>query len=175
MLISTLEQPTFLSALRSAWAEHRRVDDSKELARQVTKLEAQRERLHHLITKAVTRFVSGEIDRPSYDIASARLQADVDAVQKELDRLSALRLEPDLPDLDEVLRTLRVAGGWTKILHDSDLGARRKVLACLIERVQPIRRGYGKYDVDITWTAVGKLLYATGAQRPEGSSLRPAS
>ena len=38
------------------------------------------------------------------------------------------------------------------------LAAKREVLGLLIDRIVPARIGYGKYDVQITWTPLGESV-----------------
>jgi hypothetical protein len=62
-----------------------------------------------------------------------------------------------LPALDVVLRDL---GGWETVLKDGDTAAKRDILGLLIERATPARVGYGRYAIEITWTALGAMLVA---------------
>jgi hypothetical protein len=39
-----------------------------------------------------------------------------------------------------------------------DIPARHNLLPDLVERLIPERTGYGKYDVEITWTPLGRAL-----------------
>jgi hypothetical protein len=45
-------------------------------------------------------------------------------------------------------------------MRTGEIAAQREVLATLIERVEPVRVGHGKYDVEIVWTPLGDGLRA---------------
>jgi hypothetical protein len=62
-----------------------------------------------------------------------------------------------LPPLDQVLRE---AGGWGEILRGADVADQRAVLESLITTVRMQRVSWGKYDADISWTALGQELAA---------------
>ena len=157
-LIAALERPALMASLRRAWTERQQLEGTNEVSVKIAQLEARRERLHDLIAKAVTRFVAEEIDRAAYEIASTRLQSEAEDIERELGRLRSLDTRPTLPDLDEVLSTLSEAGGWASALPTAESSSRRSVLACLVERIVPVRVGHGKYRLEITWTPAGQAL-----------------
>jgi hypothetical protein len=105
--------------------------------------------------------VGGAFDRAGYDLARDSAQADLEAAQAEIDRIQPAAPTVALPPVDDVLRKL---GGWSLVLQGGDIAAKRDVLGLLIERATPVRIGFGKYDVQIEWTALGKgLRHLVGA------------
>jgi hypothetical protein len=126
-----------------------------DVVHRVHKLVRERKRAQERLSKAAILFVDGALDRAGYDLARDSAQADFEAAQAEIDRIQPAAPTVALPLLDDVLRQL---GGWSLVLKGGDIAAKRDVLGMLIERVTPVRVGYGKYDVQIEWTALGNAL-----------------
>jgi hypothetical protein len=125
------------------------------MAHRVQQLGLERDRAQERLRRAAILFVDGEIDRAGYDLARDKAQADFEAAQAELGRIQGTTLTVSLPPLDDVLRDL---GGWSTVLHGGDVTAKRDLLGLLIDKVTPFRVSYGKYDAQITWTALGASL-----------------
>ena len=127
-------------------------------------LEREVERARKRRANATILLLDGTLDRAAYNEAVQTVQVDFDRAEAELARLRGVRVEPELPPLADVLRA---AGGWAEALRAADNPARRDVLALLIERVIPVRVGYGKYDVTIAWSPLGQALrQLSGAVMP---------
>lgn len=148
--------------LRAEWDRLRGAGVERVDARRIERLRAEVERGQKRLASAAIMLLDGTIDRAGYDLARAQIEADVTAAGRELERLEAVAPStPALPDLDEALGRV---GDWGRALASTDVPGRRRVLAELIERVDPVRVGYGKYDADITWTKEGEALRLMAAR-----------
>jgi site-specific DNA recombinase len=120
-------------------------------------LRAQLSQARVRIDRAVTLYLDGKLEEDDYRRAREQETAKIEACERELTAMGEAtdRRRPSLPPLADVLRT---AGGWGAILAGTDIEAQRNILADLIERVVPERVGYGKYEVHIEWTPLGRAL-----------------
>jgi len=136
--------------LRGAGLE--RLDD-----RRVARLRAGVEQGKRRLADAAVLLIDGTLDRAGYDAARARIEADLQATGSELERLAgASAARPALPPLDVALTKL---GGWDAALSNTaDVEARRRVLAEVVGRVDPVRIGHGRYEGRIAWTPLGDAL-----------------
>jgi hypothetical protein len=83
------------------------------------------------------------------------VQAALDGAEAEMVRLRAVKPEPALPPLDQVVAA---AGGWAEIVAGTDVQAQRDILGDLVERVTPLRVKRGMYEGQIQWTPLGRAL-----------------
>ena len=90
-------------------------------------------------------------DRTAYNALRDELVVQLDAITKEREALGATSSPPLAPQitLDEVLR---LAGGWGRIIEESDVALQRKVL------------GFARYTVEIGWTPLGESLHGVVEQ-----------
>lgn len=151
------------AALSRAWkALSRPPDDTARLARAHEQAAAKaRERIKRL----ALLFADGDIDREGYDLGRGQAQADLEAAERELTRLGAVRPSPPMATLEEAVR---LAGGWRAALTGGELARQREVLGALIESVTPDRVSHGKYRASIIWSDVGEQL-RTLVARAEGA------
>src|SRR5829696_6028025 len=151
--------PELRQALERAWAALRTPttlqDEIQERQRQQLVREAEQARAR--LTKAAVLFADGDIDKPGYELLRDKARVDLETATEELGRLQVVEQSNPLPPLETVLTT---AEGWGQALRDGDSRAQRAVLVALIERVEPVRIGRGKYDVKIDWTPLGEGLRA---------------
>jgi DNA invertase Pin-like site-specific DNA recombinase len=151
--------PELSTALRSSWQalqEPRTALDTAS-AQQRAHLEREAEQARKRLTNAAVLFADGEIDRTGYELLRDKARADLDASIAELERLGAsVSPTPKLPSLDHVLSE---AGSWAIAFREGDVVAKRAVLDVLIDHGVPRRVGWGKYDLDLTWTPLGAALW----------------
>jgi hypothetical protein len=155
--LAAVADPRVRSAVRRAWDRLARSARDDDAARRVAALERAIEAARRRISDVTIKLVDGVIDRAAYDITRDRLRRELDDAEAELADVRGRDRAPALPPLDDVLRDL---GDWTTILAGADVPARRDVLAALIERVVPVRVGFGRYEADIAWTPIGVALRA---------------
>jgi len=106
--------------------------------------------------KAARLLVEDIIDRAGYEALRRELEAEMDAASRKLERIEApAAVMNELPPLNEVLA---LAGSWRAVLATDDVNSIRRVLAELVERIDPVRVKYGTYSLLITWTPLGAAL-----------------
>jgi hypothetical protein len=145
--------------LEKAWARFSEGEQAETAGRQriARGLRAQLSQARIRIDRAVTLYLDGKLEEDDYRRAREQETAKIEACERELTAMGEAtdRRRPSLPPLTDVLRD---AGDWGEILAGTDIEAQRNILADLIERVVPERVGYGKYEVHIGWTPLGRAL-----------------
>ena len=142
--------------LRQEWDRLRGGDPTRPDDRRVERLRQEVERGKKRLADAAIMLVDGALDRAAYDLARARIEADVEAAVRELGRVEAAMVPSiALPPLDTVLAMM---DAWTSALMGTDVQASRRVLVELVQRIRPVRVAYGKWDAEITWTPLGEAL-----------------
>lgn len=101
-----------------------------------------------------------EISAEQHAEAVGRLAEKIDALDREVERLSSLvgraeRRSRERPAIDVIVEQARF---WGDVLADGTTEDRRALLRLLVERTTPRRRGYGDYVAGIVWTAMGERL-----------------
>jgi site-specific DNA recombinase len=156
--------PELREALERAWTALQQPatlqDELQE--RQRHQLEREMEQAKRRLTNAAVLFADGEIDKPGYELLRDKARADLEGANDALAQLQPVEPSVTLPPLESVLAA---AEGWE---------AAMRVLAALIERVVPMRIGWGQYAVEITWSALGDGLRAA-ATAPTGTTVRSAA
>lgn len=122
------------------------------------RMEAKITSLQERVVRATELFCDGQIAKAGYDALCAKASEESDAAQIQLARLHSTRPKPALPPLDAVLKAART---WATCFSSAETTAHRDVLATLVDRVVPVRIGFGRYRVDITWTTLGAALQQT--------------
>ncbi|MBI3970515.1 MAG: recombinase family protein [Chloroflexi bacterium] len=151
------EDPRVQQALKRAWAELQKPTDRPDVSARLKRLEADRRKAERRLAAAAIKLVDDHLDKAGYDAAKASIAADLKALDKETAALASeagVTTEP-LPALDYVLQAL---DGWTAAVRDFDLIAQRALLGYLIDYVEPIRVGHGKYQARIHWKRTGEAL-----------------
>ena len=164
-LLSAVEQPTIRQRAEAAW-KRRQADElaGDDGARRVPGLERQATLTRKRIATASTKFFDGEITRLAYDITSAELTQELEAIDAELGRLRGRVRRTTLPPLDALLSSV---AGWGRALREAEPVPLRAALGALLARVEPVRIAYGKYEVRVEWTPIGlALLWAAVESAP---------
>ena len=164
--------PKLTEDVRQAWDKlHETTTPATERAK---KLDAEIERLRTRIRKAREDLYDDKIDQAEHDSLvlpwRAALKAREEARRTIVDEPTHATLSFD--------EAARKAGAWGKMLRRPGVSveSKREVLAELIERVEPVRVAFGKYEARITtWTDTGETLRQLGeiasakraSERPE--------
>lgn len=162
-LVSTVADadPKLRAALSRAWERLRHPDAQadRDRRRMLAQAEQAAEKSRKRLGDAARLLVDGALDRAGYEALRDAESAALEAADRERARLAAETPQagPTLPPLGEVLAEV---GGWAEALRGADVPAQREVLAALLERVAPVRTGYGKYQARITWSPLGQALEA---------------
>jgi len=155
--------------LRSEWNRLRGADrdTTADEARRLRALSYRGsiEQGRQLLAKATRMLVAEEIDRTAYNLMRQDIEREMDESARRLSMLEEqASIRPSIPPLDVVLERL---GRWRTALASVDVDASRRVLAELVERIDPVKVGHGHYEVRITWTpvgeALGRIAQSTGA------------
>lgn len=145
-----------LAEMRQEWARLQRPPERPgqkrlgTLERTITRARKRQDEMLSLLADRV-------ITRERYDRGVDVEQADIDAAELELAEIRQTEAPPILLAFDDVLRAL---GDWPAVLNDGPITERRDTLVRLIERIIPVRVGYGRYKPEITWTPLGVALGA---------------
>ncbi|MBI3968348.1 MAG: recombinase family protein [Chloroflexi bacterium] len=149
------------SDLRRAWQQLQpagRVDDVESRRRS---LEAKLTKLTQRLAKAATLLVDGDLDKAGYGVMRDQTQREIATVEAELTNLPHARPETTLPNLDAVLAR---AGAISDALRSGDVADQRRVLAEVIERITPVRLGWGRYTAEVHWTPLGSALWQVATE-----------
>ena len=144
-----------LADVRQAWDELQ--TPATPSANRAKELETEIAKLRNRIIKAREDLYDEEISQAEHDAIVSRARAALAEREKER---TALRDEPvrAAMSFDEAIAK---AKDWRERLRKAPTDVRREVLAELIERVEPVRLGFGKYVARITdWTDTGDTLRA---------------
>lgn len=150
----TLRAKIRASIARRVRDEQRALDEG---ARPIARLETELARARKMLSAASQKFFADEISRTAYDVTAADLTEQIETLTAELERLRG-RVRRAEPQPVETL--LRIVDGWAASLATTALPDWRPVLGELIERVTPVRVGYGKYEAGLELTPFGKRLVA---------------
>jgi site-specific DNA recombinase len=150
-------EPAVRAALRRAWRNLQAgAAPDPGLRARIGQLERTDAKARERLKQAALLLVDGGLDRQGYQAVKTQAERDLEAAEQELARLRRARPAPPvLPDLDAALSLL---GGWSAIWHGGIVVEQRRVLEALVDRVVPIRVGYGKYEAGLTWTPLGDAL-----------------
>jgi hypothetical protein len=154
-LLEAVDRPHVREAARRASAERERQAKADDDVKRIAALEQQLQTTRRRISAASVKFLDGEIDREAYDIVRADLAAELEASETELARLRGRARPASLPPMDAVLTGV---AGWAGALQAGAPAAVRMALATLLERVEPVRIGHGKYEARLDWTPLGRAL-----------------
>ena len=154
-LLTAVDRPKVRDAAKRAWAERERQARSDDDVQRIGTLEQQLQATRRRISVASVKFLDGDLDRTAYDIVRADLAADLDAAEGELARLQGRARPTSLPAMDAVLAGV---GGWAGAMQTAAPKAVRQALGVLLERVEPVRVGWGKYEARIDWAPIGWAL-----------------
>jgi hypothetical protein len=93
----------------------------------------------------------------AYNALRDELVATMEAIAKDREALGAAPLAKTqrLPALDDLLRH---AGGWSRIVRESEVALQRPVLDALVQSIRLIRLRRTQYTADIEWTPLGAAL-----------------
>jgi hypothetical protein len=165
---------SFQAAIARAWRSLQQPDEvGAQREQRIARLTRQAERARERLANAAILLVDGGIDREGYELVRDRSHAELTAVDEEIARLDAVERRPTLPPLSEVLAQI---GAWETLLKEADTALQREVLAVLIERVHPVRTGFGQYGVQVIWTPTGTALAelaGVGNTEPSGLQVVP--
>jgi site-specific DNA recombinase len=150
----TLRAKIRASIARRAREEQRALDEG---ARPIARLETDLARARKMLSAASQKFFADEISRTAYDVTAADLTEQIESLTAELERLRGRvrRVEPQ-----PIETLLRIVDGLAASLAATELPDWRPVLSELVERVTPVRVGYGKYEAGLELTSFGKRLVA---------------
>jgi DNA invertase Pin-like site-specific DNA recombinase len=155
MAAVTSNDADFQAALRRAWRAVQQPRDGSDAVQRIRQLEGEADKTRTRLTRAAELFVDSEIDKPGYERLRDKSQAELQAIETELERLHGLKPRDELPQLEVVLRD---AGGWATALRGASVPQQREVLMLLIERIVPVRLARGRYRPEIVWTPLGDAL-----------------
>jgi site-specific DNA recombinase len=160
-LLTAVDRPKVRDHARRAWAERERSARADDDVKRITALEQQLKTTRKRISAASVKFLDGDLDREAYDIVRADLAHDLKAAETELERLRG-RVKPvALPPMDAVLAGV---GGWAAVMQKAAPAPVRQALGVLVERLEPVRVGFGKYEARIDWSPIGWALLGTALQ-----------
>jgi hypothetical protein len=133
--------PELRQALERAWVALRQPATLQDAfqERQLQELVRGAEQARARLIKAAVLFADGDIDKPGYELLRDKARVDLVAATIELGRPEVVEPCVDLPPLETALAA---ADGWGAVVRDGDVAAQRKILAALIERIVPMRRGH---------------------------------
>jgi len=160
-LLTAVDRPKVREHARRAWAERERVAKADDDVRRITTLEQQLQTTRRRISAASVKFLDGDLDREAYDIVRADLASDLEAAEGELARLRGRARPVTLPPMDAVLAGV---GGWAAVMKTAAPGPVRQALGVLLDRVEPVRVGCGKYEARVDWSPIGWSLLGTALQ-----------
>jgi len=159
-----------------------------DTAKKLAGIEAGVARAQAAITGATEKYVLDKLTEAQYRAVTVKLEGDLRRLEQERGALlhdqQARAALPDLPEWDALLAE---ATDWQRITanaQDAQTGdpqALRGVLVALIDRLEPKKAGYARYEAAITWTpkghalAVAAGLVTTGTAETEGSAAPPAA
>jgi DNA invertase Pin-like site-specific DNA recombinase len=135
-------------------------DGRRATERQIRELQAAREQAQKRLANAAVLLLDGTLDKTGYDAARLRVDADLEEIASDLERLEAAMKETALPTLSEMLERI---GTWHSALSVADVDTRRQVLIELIARVDARKIRHGEYCASISWTEIGGHLSKLGA------------
>ena len=139
-------------ALTRAWRAFERpaLDDDRRRP-----LEQAAAKSRERIKRLALLFADGDLDREGYDLGRQQAQADLEAAEAALTELGARGPAVPLPPLESALASL---GGWRGALAGGDLAPQRDVLGLLVERLEAVRQGYGRFELRMVWSPFGQAL-----------------
>jgi hypothetical protein len=154
-LLAAVDRPQIREQVRQAWAERERQVKADDDVMRVAALEQQLVTTRKRISTASVKFLDGDLDREAYDIVRADLAAELEAAETELARLRGRARPAALPPMDAVLAGV---GGWAGVMKNAAPAAVRQALGVLLERAEPVRVAFGKYEARVDWTPIGWAL-----------------
>lgn len=159
--------PTLQPALRRAWAGLTAPDDAAR--KEQHRLDVRRRVAKQQLGEAGKRLLDGTFDKDTYDATMASIKRDLAQIERRAAELAArgAGAGSDLPPLEDALATV---GGWATAVARFDVASQRDILAVLVERIVPRKVGYGRYEVDITWTATGAALQQAASVMKAGAA-----
>ena len=124
-------------------------------ANRAKEVEGEIAKLRNRIVKAREDLYDEEINQAEHDAIVSRARAALAEREKERAALSSAPTQARM-SFDEALSR---AKDWRERLRTAPTVEKREVLAELVERVQPVRLGFGRYEARITnWTYTGDTL-----------------
>jgi DNA invertase Pin-like site-specific DNA recombinase len=138
------------AALAARWEAMRR--PSPATLRLAERAEASAARARTRLARAAERLAIGDLDPDGYELVRDAAEADLGAATAAADGARAV---PALPPLPSVLER---AHAWCAALASGGVRAQREVLGELVDRVDPRWIEPGAYEVDVTWTALGRAV-----------------
>jgi site-specific DNA recombinase len=162
-LLAATESPERRAEIRRIIAERERRQSKTGDAARLATLEQQREKTRQRLAMASIKFLDGDLDKEAYDVTREALSREMEAIGKEIERIEGTkqRARPAVEaPIDAVLAGV---GGWARALQTAAPKPVREALGVLIQRIEPVRIGYGRYEARIEWTAIGRLLLEVGA------------
>ena len=161
-LLTAARRPETRRAIERVWQQRRQAALSEpDGGRQIRRLERQLAQTRRRLVDASKKFLDGEMIRLAYDVTVAELQDELVAIEAELTRLRGRTPTADLPPLGALLAGV---AGWATALQVAEPTIVRQALGTLIERTTPVNVARGKWEVSITWTAIGIALLWTAVE-----------
>jgi putative DNA-invertase from lambdoid prophage Rac len=115
------------------------------------------EALRSRLTQAAMRLVDGQLSPVAYRRARDRVLEKASPGRPKGD--DSRQLRTPLKAHDEWPEPSVIRAAWNQAKEASDVSQQRQVLAQLIERVVPIRRSPGSFDVSIVWTELARTVF----------------
>jgi DNA invertase Pin-like site-specific DNA recombinase len=159
-LVAALATPGVRELARQAAAETEERSGASGNHRRLLAAQADRKRLSDARADLTISLAIREISAEQHAEAAGRLTEKIDALDRELERLTSLvghaeRRQRERPLIEVILDQ---ATFWDDVLADGTTDDRRALLRLLVERTTPRRQGYGAYAAGIVWTAMGQQL-----------------
>jgi DNA invertase Pin-like site-specific DNA recombinase len=154
-LLEALDDPLWRRDVERAWERLRNPKAEIDQAQRVKQLQAAVGRNRALVMNATRQYAGGEIMRGPYDDLVDALGEESRRANDEIDRLTVERPHAALPPLHTVLGDV---ADWQQALNSKDVTEARAVLAGLVETIVPVKRRYGHYDAEITWSPLGRVM-----------------
>ena len=144
-------------SIRREWDRLRGADASTQDGKRLARLRSEVEQARKRLADAAVLLIDGMLDRAGYDGARSQIESQLTAAEDEIGRLQRVDASPALPDLGIVLEA---AGDWTEVLETGSIEGQRRLLAELIDQVNPIRQSHGVWHADLVLTPLGETLAA---------------
>jgi DNA invertase Pin-like site-specific DNA recombinase len=149
--------------LVEGWETQRRQSSDDEFNVMLRKLQLEADKARERLTRAAVLLVDGTLDKAGYERLRDKGQADLEAAEHEILRISNARpIHAELPPLNVLLSH---AHQWSRMLTEGNTDVRREVLSNLIRTVTPIRLMRDTYVANIEWSQNGLTLRALSDHR----------
>ncbi|HXJ30610.1 MAG TPA: hypothetical protein VNG35_08225, partial [Gemmatimonadales bacterium] len=122
---------------------------------------AQREKARKRIATASTLLIDGVLDREAYDLTRAELSDELTALDREIARVQQQPSRSEVLSLETIMRGM---SEWAAALESGGVSAQRDVYGVMLEYVEPVKLGRGRYEARPVWTPLGRQAFWAAAE-----------